>query len=48
MLETIAIVLVAVWILGMLTSTTVGGLTHGLLLIAFVVIVIRTFQGRSV
>lgn len=46
MLETIAIVLVVLWILGMVTSTTVGGLVHGLLIIALVVIAIRVMQGR--
>ena len=47
MLESVAIVLVALWILAVLTSTTMGGLIHGLLLIALAVIVIRTFQGRG-
>jgi hypothetical protein len=48
MLETTAIVLVVLWILGMVTSTTVGGLLHGLLVIALVVIAIRVMQGRRV
>jgi multisubunit Na+/H+ antiporter MnhE subunit len=49
MLETIAIVfLIVLWILGLATSYTMGGLIHGLLVIAIVVIVIRVIQGRSI
>lgn len=48
MLETIAIVLVVLWLLGLVTSTTMGGLIHALLVIALVVIVIRVIQGRRV
>lgn len=46
MLETIAVVLVVLWLLGMVTSTTVGGLVHVLLVIAAVVILLRVVQGR--
>lgn len=46
MLETIAIVLVILWLLGLFTSTTMGGLIHVLLLIAVVVILLRVIQGR--
>ena len=46
MLETIAIVLVVLWLLGFVTSYTMGGLIHGLLVIAVVVILIRLIQGR--
>jgi hypothetical protein len=48
MLETIAVVLVLLWLLGFVTSYTMGGLIHVLLVIAVVVIVVRLFQGRRV
>jgi hypothetical protein len=48
MLETIAIVLVILWILGLVSSYTMGGLIHALLVIAIVVILIRFIQGRRV
>ena len=47
MLEIIAVVLVALWLLGMVTSTTMGGLIHALLVIALVVFLIRVVQGRG-
>lgn len=46
MLETIAIVLVVLWLLGLVTSYTMGGLIHALLVVAVVVILIRVIQGR--
>lgn len=46
MLETIAIILVVLWLLGFVTSYTMGGLIHILLVIAVVVILIRLIQGR--
>lgn len=46
MLETIAVVLVILWLLGFVTSNTMGGLVHVLLVIAVVVILIRVIQGR--
>ena len=46
MLETIAIDLVVLWLLGLVTSYTMGGLIHALLVIAVVVILIRLIQGR--
>jgi hypothetical protein len=46
MLETIAIVLVIMWILGFVTSNTMGGFIHILLVIAVVVILLRVIQGR--
>lgn len=46
MLETIAIILVVLWLLGFITSFTMGGLIHVLLVIAVVVILIRVIQGR--
>lgn len=48
MLETIAIVLVVLWLLGLVTSYTMGGLIHGLLVVAVVVILIRLIQGRRI
>lgn len=46
MLETIAVVLVVLWLLGLVTSYTIGGFIHVLLIIAVVVILIRVVQGR--
>jgi Family of unknown function (DUF5670) len=48
MLETIVVLLVLLWALGMLSSYTVGGLLHLLLVLALVVVVIRVLQGRRV
>jgi hypothetical protein len=47
MLETIAIVLIVLWLLGFVTSYTMGGFIHILLVIAVVVILIRVIRGRS-
>lgn len=47
MLETLAIVLVILWILGLVSSYTMGGFIHILLVIAVVVIVLRVIRGRS-
>lgn len=46
MLETIAVVLVVLWLLGFVTSYTMGGFIHVLLVIAVVVILLRVIQGR--
>jgi hypothetical protein len=46
MLETIAIVLVVLWLLGFVTSYTMGGFIHILLVLAVVVILIRIIGGR--
>lgn len=48
MLWTLAVVLLVLWLLGLVTSYTMGGLIHVLLVIALVVVVIRIFQGRSI
>ena len=48
MLETVAVILLVLWLLGLVTSYTMGGLIHGLLVIAIVVIVIRVLQGRRI
>jgi hypothetical protein len=47
MLWTIVLILLALWVLGLVTSFTVGGLIHLLLVIAVVVVLVRLFQGRS-
>ena len=46
MLEIIAVVLVVLWLLGFVTSNTMGGLIHVLLVIAVVVVLLRLIQGR--
>jgi hypothetical protein len=48
MLETIAVILVLMWLLGMVTSYTMSGFIHLLLLLALVVVVIRLLSGRRV
>ncbi|HXD23085.1 MAG TPA: lmo0937 family membrane protein [Gemmatimonadaceae bacterium] len=48
MLMTIATILIVLWLLGMVTSYTMGGLIHILLVIAVVVILVRVIQGRRV
>ena len=47
MLYTIAIVLVVLWALGLVSSFTMGGLIHVLLVIAVVVVLLRVISGRS-
>ncbi|MCK9605362.1 MAG: lmo0937 family membrane protein [Methylomonas sp.] len=46
MLETIATLLIIGWVLGLVSSYTLGGFIHILLVIALIVIVIRVIQGR--
>jgi hypothetical protein len=46
MLWTIFVILLVLWALGLVTSYTLGGFIHILLLLAVVVLVIRLFQGR--
>ena len=48
MLETIAILMVLFWLLGMITSYTMGGFIHLLLVIAIVAILVRLIQGRRI
>jgi len=45
-LYTIAIVLIILWVLGLVTSYTMGGLVHVLLVIAVIVILVNVIQGR--
>lgn len=47
MLYTIAVILIIMWLLGMVTSFTAGGLIHILLVIAIVVILLRVISGRK-
>jgi hypothetical protein len=46
MLQTIAIILIVLWLLGLVSSYTLGGFIHVLLVIAIVVILLRVIQGR--
>jgi hypothetical protein len=46
MLETIAIILLVLWALGLVTSYTLGGFIHILLVFAVVILVVRLIQGR--
>ena len=48
MLGTIAIVLIVLWLLGMVSSTTLGGLVHVLLVVALIIILVQFIQGRRV
>jgi hypothetical protein len=48
MLETLVVILVALWLLGMFTATSMGGLIHVLLVIAVIVVLVRVIRGRSV
>jgi hypothetical protein len=47
MLWTIAIILVVLWLLGLVTAHTMGGLVHVLLIIAVVVILVNVIKGRK-
>jgi Family of unknown function (DUF5670) len=47
MLWTIFVILLVLWLLGMVTSYTLGGFIHLLLIIAVVVVLIRIIQGRQ-
>ncbi|HUX65137.1 lmo0937 family membrane protein [Sulfuricella sp.] len=46
MLETIAVILIILWVLGLVSSYTMGGFIHILLIVAIVVILLRVIQGR--
>jgi hypothetical protein len=47
MLWTIFVILLVLWLLGMVSSYTMGGFIHLLLILAIVVVLIRVIQGRS-
>jgi hypothetical protein len=48
MLESIALILIILWILGLVSAYTLGGFIHILLVIAVIVIILRVIQGRNV
>jgi len=48
MLETVAVILIVLWLLGLVTSYTMGGFIHILLVIALIMIAMRLIQGRRV
>lgn len=48
MLWTLALVLLVLWILGLVTAYTMGGLIHILLVVAVVVVLLRIIQGRRI
>lgn len=48
MLYTLALILIFLWLLGLLTSTTAGGLIHILLVLAVVAVLLRVISGRRV
>lgn len=47
MLETIAVILLVLWVVGLVSSYTIGGFIHLLLVAAVVVILVRIIQGRA-
>ncbi len=47
MLYTIAVILIVLWLLGMVSSSTVGGFVHVLLVIAIVLVLVRVISGRK-
>jgi hypothetical protein len=48
MLESIAIVLLILWVLGLVTSYTLGGFIHILLVVAVIIVLLRIIQGRKI
>jgi hypothetical protein len=48
MLYTLAVILILLWLLGVMTATTLGGLIHVLLVIALVAVLLRVISGRRV
>lgn len=48
MLMTLAIILLALWLLGMVSSYTIGGFIHILLVVAIIVVLVRLIQGRRI
>jgi hypothetical protein len=47
MLQTIAVILLVLWLLGVVSSYTIGGFIHILLVLAIVMILVRVIQGRK-
>lgn len=48
MLYTIAVVLIVLWLLGLVTSYTIGGFIHILLVVAVIMILVRLISGRGI
>lgn len=48
MLETLIVVLVVLWLLGLVSSYTLGGFIHVLLVIAIIVLLLRVFRGNKI
>jgi hypothetical protein len=48
MLWTIAVILIILWLLGLVTSYTMGGFIHILLVIAIIFVLVRVIQGRKI
>ena len=48
MLWTIAVVLLVLWLLGLVSSYTMGGFVHVLLVVAIIVVLVRVIQGRRI
>jgi hypothetical protein len=48
MLWTIAVILLVLWLLGLVSSYTIGGFIHVLLVVAIVMVLVRLIQGRRV
>ncbi|OYW30882.1 MAG: hypothetical protein B7Z47_02775 [Chthoniobacter sp. 12-60-6] len=48
MLSTLAIILIVLWLLGLVTSTTMGGFIHILLVVAVIMVLLRLISGRRV
>jgi hypothetical protein len=48
MLGTIAVILIVLWLLGIVSSYTLGGFIHILLVVAIILIVVRVIQGRRI
>jgi hypothetical protein len=46
MLWTVAVILIVLWLLGLVTSYTLGGFIHALLVIAIIVVLLNVIQGR--
>ena len=47
MLYTVAVVLLILWLLGLVTSTTIGGFIHVLLVLAIVMVILQLVSGRA-
>jgi hypothetical protein len=48
MLYTVALILIIAWLLGLVSSYTIGGFIHILLVVAIIIILVRVIQGRKI